>query len=181
MRRTAIVADVDRADFEPMQYYKPWELRPDEEATIKRQIEEAEQTIQREVDEFNAKRHPQQQETDGTDKPSGRRSPDNAGQNGKTDHDKDDDIGQEDKAGDLRAEDGDDNPSAPKDSEERPRSRPPSSKATGVDGEVTIPEPQTSQKNENLVKEEQGDRPGSKEDDHGGEELEQGREDDVIY
>ncbi|KAJ4513923.1 hypothetical protein HRR83_004912 [Exophiala dermatitidis] len=47
---------------EPKLYYKPWELRRHEEETIQRQIEEAEETIRRELDEFNAKRRQQEQQ-----------------------------------------------------------------------------------------------------------------------
>lgn len=46
-----------------MQYYKPWQLRPEDEDLIRRQIEEAEATISRERAEFEA-RHPPQEETE---------------------------------------------------------------------------------------------------------------------
>ncbi|KAF2834400.1 putative nuclear protein SDK3 [Patellaria atrata CBS 101060] len=41
---------------EPRLYYKPWELRPKDEDIIKAQIEEAEATIDRELDEFEQTR-----------------------------------------------------------------------------------------------------------------------------
>ncbi|EON64503.1 hypothetical protein W97_03736 [Coniosporium apollinis CBS 100218] len=37
---------------EPKIYYKPWELRPEDDARIKSQIEEAQATVDRELDEF---------------------------------------------------------------------------------------------------------------------------------
>ncbi|KAF7117986.1 hypothetical protein CNMCM5793_007355 [Aspergillus hiratsukae] len=48
---------------EPVLYYKPWQLRPEDEDLIRRQIEEAEATISRERAEFEA-RHPPQEETE---------------------------------------------------------------------------------------------------------------------
>ncbi|KAK3077530.1 hypothetical protein LTS18_009995 [Coniosporium uncinatum] len=41
---------------EPKLYYKPWELRPEDEERIKDQIEEVEDIIDREVGEFEARR-----------------------------------------------------------------------------------------------------------------------------
>ncbi|RHZ73847.1 hypothetical protein CDV55_107641 [Aspergillus turcosus] len=46
---------------EPVLYYKPWQLRPEDEDLIRRQIEEAEATISRERAEFEARRPPQQE------------------------------------------------------------------------------------------------------------------------
>jgi hypothetical protein len=43
-----------------LQYYKPWQLRPEDEDLIRRQVEEAEATISRERAEFEA-RHPPQE------------------------------------------------------------------------------------------------------------------------
>ena len=42
------------------QYYKPWQLRPDDHAIIQDQIEDAEATISREVAEFEARYPPQE-------------------------------------------------------------------------------------------------------------------------
>ncbi|KAI9037826.1 epoxide hydrolase [Aspergillus affinis] len=47
---------------EPVLYYKPWQLRPDDHAIIRDQIEDAEATISREVAEFEARYPPQQEE-----------------------------------------------------------------------------------------------------------------------
>ncbi|PLB51226.1 hypothetical protein P170DRAFT_509248 [Aspergillus steynii IBT 23096] len=47
---------------EPVLYYKPWQLRPDDHAIIRDQIEDAEATISREVAEFEARHPPQQEE-----------------------------------------------------------------------------------------------------------------------
>lgn len=44
-----------------MQYYKPWETSPDEEDRIQDQIAEAEATIRREVDEYEARQEPDNQ------------------------------------------------------------------------------------------------------------------------
>lgn len=44
-----------------MQYYKPWQLRPEDEDLIRHQIEEAEATISRERAEFEARRPPQEE------------------------------------------------------------------------------------------------------------------------
>ncbi|KAL4988360.1 pinin/SDK/memA/ protein conserved region-domain-containing protein [Aspergillus falconensis] len=40
---------------EPVLYYKPWQLRPEEDDTIQDQIRQAEATIAREVEEFDAR------------------------------------------------------------------------------------------------------------------------------
>ncbi|KAF2144196.1 uncharacterized protein K452DRAFT_316920 [Aplosporella prunicola CBS 121167] len=41
---------------EPALYYLPWELRPEDEAMIKDQVEEAEAIVDKELDEFNRQR-----------------------------------------------------------------------------------------------------------------------------
>ncbi|EER42094.1 pinin/SDK/memA domain-containing protein [Histoplasma capsulatum var. duboisii H88] len=43
---------------EPVLYYKPWELRPEEEDRIKKQIEDCKMAIAREVEDFEAKNAP---------------------------------------------------------------------------------------------------------------------------
>ncbi|KAK2794906.1 hypothetical protein FQN50_009830 [Emmonsiellopsis sp. PD_5] len=50
---------------QPVLYFKPWQLRPEEEDNIKHQIEECKATIEREVAEFEAK-HPSQPISDPT-------------------------------------------------------------------------------------------------------------------
>ncbi|KAK2803120.1 hypothetical protein FQN51_003864 [Onygenales sp. PD_10] len=50
---------------QPVLYFKPWQLRPEEEDSIKHQIEECKATIEREVAEFEAK-HPSQPVSDPT-------------------------------------------------------------------------------------------------------------------
>ncbi|TVY81705.1 hypothetical protein LSUE1_G002302 [Lachnellula suecica] len=52
---------------QPKLYYKPWELRPEEEERIKEQIAEAEVVIEREVEKFDA-RHPKPREEESTSK-----------------------------------------------------------------------------------------------------------------
>ncbi|RDW59463.1 hypothetical protein BP6252_12550 [Coleophoma cylindrospora] len=51
---------------EPKLYYKPWEMLPGDEERIKAQIDEAEATIAREVDDFR-NRHPKIEEASATD------------------------------------------------------------------------------------------------------------------
>ncbi|RFU34997.1 hypothetical protein B7463_g1342, partial [Scytalidium lignicola] len=51
------IRKVEQIKFDRETYYKPWELRPEEEDRIKAQIAEAEAVIEREVEEFNLK-HP---------------------------------------------------------------------------------------------------------------------------
>ncbi|KAL5360117.1 pinin/SDK/memA/ protein conserved region-domain-containing protein [Aspergillus floccosus] len=48
---------------EPVLYFKPWQLRPADEDTIRDQIEEAEATIARETAEFEARYPPQDEKT----------------------------------------------------------------------------------------------------------------------
>ncbi|RAR08129.1 pinin/SDK/memA domain containing protein [Stemphylium lycopersici] len=50
-----------RTKTEPQLYYKPWETSPDEEDRIQDQIAEAEATIKREVDEYEALQEPDNQ------------------------------------------------------------------------------------------------------------------------
>jgi hypothetical protein len=52
-----------------MQYYKPWELQPEEDEQIQRQIEEVEDQIDREVEEFDRKKAAF--EADNNDSPPG--------------------------------------------------------------------------------------------------------------
>lgn len=46
-------------NFFTVQYYKPWQLRSDDEAIIREQVEEAEATVAREVAEFDARYPPE--------------------------------------------------------------------------------------------------------------------------
>lgn len=52
----------DPADWR-LQYYKPWELRPEDEDTIRDQVEEAEATISREVADFEAHHLPEEEDS----------------------------------------------------------------------------------------------------------------------
>ncbi|KAI1611500.1 pinin/SDK/memA/ protein conserved region-domain-containing protein [Exophiala viscosa] len=153
-----------RTNVEPRLYYKPWELREKEEDTIKRQIEEAEDTIRRELDEFEAKRARGQPEASGESRsPQTRRDQDtemNDDQSLRTDHAQEgqDDSGLDSQTVSKRDE------QQPTDGADQPE---PSQ-------EVRMTEPKQEAEDTTL-------RPVSKDDDHGGEELELGQEDDVIY
>ncbi len=146
---------------EPRLYYKPWELRKEEEATIKRQREEVEERIRTEVTEFEKPEAPGQR-----DEHTESQNPD-ASRNGGMDI--------EDDA--SRRRDGD------------------SHRKNGVPGESTragdvdvgddpaVSESPGHPEHDGPAKEVEPEveRPLSKDDDHGGEELERGQEDDVIY
>ncbi|KAJ9641742.1 hypothetical protein H2204_002804 [Knufia peltigerae] len=146
----------------PPLYYKPWELREHEEDTIKRQINEAEETIRRELDEFDSKRQQPH--------PEPRRRPESK---------RDQDVTMNSEV----------------DEEERSRNRPspgpvtgdgdgdgnaPPSKPEKEDVEMT-PRVEVPPPKEEVKEEEQRSTSANKDDDHGGEELERGQEDDVIY
>lgn len=125
---------------EPSLYYKPWDLRPEEETQIKEQIEETESVIAKELAERNA-------ET------SAKTESEEAGQ-------MDVHVEEEPKP-DLVGDDttNEQEAAAPK----------PEPKSTN-DVEMNEVRPKSEEKPE--------DRPH---DDHGGEELVEGQEDDVIY
>ncbi|ODH21615.1 hypothetical protein ACO22_05636 [Paracoccidioides brasiliensis] len=52
------VAHFLKTTAEPFLYYKPWQLRPEEEDRIKQQIDDCKATIAKEVEEFEAKNPP---------------------------------------------------------------------------------------------------------------------------
>lgn len=145
---------------EPILYYKPWELREEEEEVIRRQREDVEETIKREVEEFEAKRA--RGENNDGEIPS--HSP-QVGRNGGMEVDDDqlprgnDDIemrtGEQDKASQNGAVKAGDHASSSESLGEAKHAKP--------------------------AKEVEVERSQGKDDDHGGEELEQGQEDDVIY
>ncbi|EXJ89564.1 hypothetical protein A1O3_02631 [Capronia epimyces CBS 606.96] len=166
---------------EPRLYYKPWELRPHEEDVIKRQIDEAEQTIQRELDELDVSR---QRRSDGAEEPSGPRSTSQTAENGNLDSEKQDHDADGLRKGDVNGDgDGDGTSLAPKGPEDRPTSPATVTKKVDADEDDVSPDPgrQSRPKHQDSMGGDGSDRPASKDDDHGGEELEQGREDDVIY
>ena len=148
-----------RTAAEPRLYYKPWELREEEEETIKRQIEEAEETIRRELNEFDAKRASKQQAPGELES----QSP-TSKQNDHIDADVDGGRRENGHRGETR------------------NREPASGGPKSVD---------SSNASNSEARENDGDgdteteRPGGKQDvhehDRGGEELEQGQEDDVIY
>ncbi|KAK4941159.1 hypothetical protein LTR10_018832 [Elasticomyces elasticus] len=157
-----------RTNVEPRLYYKPWEMREKEEDTIKRQIEEAEDIIRRETDESEAKRSRGQPDVPTeSGSPATRRDQDTEmsnGQSHQTDH------AQEDQ--------GDNDPDSQMVSgrhEQQPGENPHTSNTT-EDVQISVPGTEPKQESEDIAP-----RPVSKDDDHGGEELERGQEDDVIY
>ncbi len=167
------------ADLGSSQYYKPWELRGDEEDTLKRQIEAAEETIRRERDEFDAKSTPTANERNGESESSKARQGE--------DENMDDDDRRENalpngSTGDHNGGGKSPSPALASKHEEQKQppepGSPPKETETSLSGghQETNQEPQREQEQVEVP------RPvSSKEEDHVGEELEQGREDDVIY
>ncbi|KIV80792.1 hypothetical protein PV11_08268 [Exophiala sideris] len=153
---------------EPRLYYKPWEMREKEEDTVKRQIEEAEDTIRRELDESEAKRSREQPAAPAeSGSPATGRDQDtemSSGQPRETDHAQE---GQGDDGPDSQMGSGRDD-QQPADDQ--------SPSGTTKDGQTSVPETEPKQESGDIAP-----RPVSKDDDHGGEELERGQEDDVIY
>ena len=140
------------------QYYKPWEVREQEEEAIKRQIDEVEETIRREVAESEVKRRPAPKS------PESRQDRDPDVENDQTRQtDYANGTSNEEK---LPTSSGNE----PKPSEGDDESK---TVQTGVSSDAeTVPEQKAKDETQ---------RPVSKDDDHGGEELELGQEDDVIY
>ncbi|KAK5196288.1 hypothetical protein LTR92_003832 [Exophiala xenobiotica] len=145
---------------EPPLYYKPWEVREQDEEIIKRQVDEAEETIRREVAESEVKRRPAPKSPE-----SGR-------------HDRDTDV-EDDRTRQtdygVNGTSKEERPPVSSGNEPEPSEREDESKTvqTGVSSDVeTVPEQKVKDETQ---------RPVSKDDDHGGEELELGQEDDVIY
>ncbi|KAH0843872.1 putative nuclear protein SDK3 [Fonsecaea pedrosoi] len=158
---------------EPRLYYKPWELRDSEEDEIKQQIEEAEATIRRETEEFEEKRKSREQELKEEDKeaqhPPGPKS----------------------LPGDITKDEGDDRLDAkgeavndafgneqsvqitsPKDGEDQPS---PHDSSGPLKDNDSAEHPSKAERRRSGSSKEHDDH------DHGGEELERGQEDDVIY
>ncbi|KAL8870946.1 MAG: hypothetical protein Q9174_003128 [Haloplaca sp. 1 TL-2023] len=52
LEKTMAARRKEQKKYDKQSFYKPWELRPSEDARVKKQIEEAEDTIQREEAEF---------------------------------------------------------------------------------------------------------------------------------
>jgi hypothetical protein len=152
------------------QFYKPWELRPEEDDRIKRQIEDAEKAIETEVDEHQAKKISGLEENQAEEVQASHSS-----------------AGQVDRAeSSNQPEDQDDI----KQDDEQSRAE-----LVGIDitndeqvaadkstNEVKIASIKDKPEVEAMVREEDRGKPEEKtNEDHGGEELVEGQEDDVIY
>ncbi|KIX06081.1 uncharacterized protein Z518_04055 [Rhinocladiella mackenziei CBS 650.93] len=153
-----------RTKAEPQLYYKPWELRDFEEDTIKRQIDEADETIQRERDEFDRR------QTSENNEPADHRST-HGDENGSRSLD----------VGDGRQPKVNDDGGRSRDDLKDDEARMDDSSDRRDRDHVAISESSSTAPREGRVKEIDVERPMSKDDDHGGEELELGQEDDVIY
>ncbi|KIW73382.1 hypothetical protein PV04_01509 [Phialophora macrospora] len=164
---------------EPKLYYKPWELRDIELEEIKRQIVDVEARIEREVEEFKDKKRQRQQDDD-TDQPDGGKdrkelppSP-TPSRHGAMGADQGRGSGQEKtdekrEAADVETQNYE------------------HSADDKIDGDQPVPKETAQSSNDVLEPAKQAEvgRPTSSsrsdEHDHGGEELERGQEDDVIY
>ncbi|KAJ9607269.1 hypothetical protein H2200_008342 [Cladophialophora chaetospira] len=169
-----------RTKTEPVLYYKPWELRDLEEDEIKRQIEDVTSEIEREVLEFELKKQKRQQDDKDEIRepvPKGEQSASpKASQNGAMDVD--DDLGQ----GEAKPDEDNEPPNG-----EQRHQGSTADKETNDDQAANSELAGTSKVDGSQTKQAKGEteRPSSSnrsdEHDHGGEELERGQEDDVIY
>lgn len=154
------------SDVSRSQYYKPWELRREDEDIIQDQIEDAEKTVAREVAEFEA-RYPPPQQTEGQNPPETKPKP-QAGQEV-----------EEDKPADHPA------PVAEVESERKNETREPqettheASDRVGVEtkrDQSSVEDPHTRTNHEPQPDPSEADHP-----DDGGEVVEEDNEDTVIY
>ncbi|KEF60270.1 uncharacterized protein A1O9_05120 [Exophiala aquamarina CBS 119918] len=175
------MAEFLRTDTEPMLYYKPWEMRAQEEETVRRQKDEVEETINREWEAWERKKRQQQQQEKtavvaGT--PGDRQRDDGAVvQSGSTN-------GTMESRRGLRSEDVPMNGGVdgPANALPQAQNRAPSPASTREDAKDSSHSPARSRTEAKGAGGPGSDRPqSSKDDDHGGEELELGQEDDVIY
>lgn len=173
------VAGFLRTSTEPRLYYKPWEMRPEEEETVKKQQEEVEETIQREWDAWEAEKRRQEddekesqkEEEDKKKKPDDKVDPSSPDERTQERHVE---VPAKDLNGTANGKINKNEDDAPSQGAGRPPSR-------SSNREVS---PTLSATAANRAREPGSDKPqSSKDDDHGGEELElgQGQEDDVIY
>lgn len=168
-----------RTSTEPRLYYKPWELRAEEEEIVKRQKDEVEETIRREWEAWE-KRKAQEEENEKADVRAG--SPDDRRQESDAEVRGGDTNGTADSR--RRSEDvptnGDVNVDV--DVSRQAQERPPSPSSDKEDEKDSVSSPARLRTEGNRPSAPGSDRPqSSKDDDHGGEELELGQEDDVIY
>ncbi|EXJ61422.1 uncharacterized protein A1O5_11737 [Cladophialophora psammophila CBS 110553] len=162
---------------EPRLYYKPWELRDSEEDAIKQQIEEVDARIQREADEFEEKKkvsgeefkRERKKDKDTEQPPGSITSPPKASSTEKVD----DRQNAEGEADNQTSRDERSNPGG----EERNEGDQPSPReSSGPSKDNDVPA------NTNEIERRRSSSSKDQDDhDHGGEELERGQEDDVIY
>ena len=134
----------------PGQYYRPWDLRPEEEAQIKQQISETEEVVSKELAGKEAETEPK--EVHHSPKPS---------------------------------DDSAERPQADVQMEEEQKPGLVGDDITNKQKATATPEPQPTNdvpmNDERPKSEEKGHERRVSNDDHGGEELVEGQEDDVIY
>ncbi|OAP56054.1 hypothetical protein AYL99_09233 [Fonsecaea erecta] len=163
---------------EPRLYYKPWELRDFEEDEIKQQIEDAEATIRRETEEFEEKKKSREEELkreeedrqkDGQQPPisstslSGPTAADEMDDRHETEDVADEPAAREEQSDLVNDERNRDDHVSLRDSSDPLQDSETSAQATKTEGRRSS------------VSKDHDDH------DHGGEELERGQEDDVIY
>jgi hypothetical protein len=152
------------------QFYKPWELRPEEDDRIKRQIEDAEKTIETEVDEHQAKESSSMEENKAEEVQASHSSASQIDRAEPSNQPEDqDDIKQDDEQ--SRAE-----PVGTDTTNDEQVAADKSTHEVEIAGNKDKPEVEAT------VREEDTGKPEEKtNEDHGGEELVEGQEDDVIY
>jgi hypothetical protein len=151
------------------QFYKPWELRPEEDDQIKRQIEDAEKAIEAEVDEHQVKNRGDEEENKAEAVQHSNSSASQVDRAEPSKQPEDQDIIRDDEqsgAGPVGADTTNDEQVAAEKSTHE------------VDTASNKDKPEV----EATVREEDSGKPEEKtNEDHGGEELVEGQEDDVIY
>lgn len=168
-----------RTETEPLLYYKPWEMRAQEEETVKRQRDEVEETISRECQAWERKKRQQQ---DQEEQEEGERGDSGVGvRSGNTNGTVDSRRRRGESSDDVPMN-GDGGVDGPADALPQARDRGLSPSSTREDEKDALPSPARSRTEANRASGPGSDRPqSSRDDDHGGEELELGQEDDVIY
>ncbi|ETN39128.1 uncharacterized protein HMPREF1541_05351 [Cyphellophora europaea CBS 101466] len=143
-----------RTKAEPRIYWRPWEMRPDEEKKVAAQGEEVEVVVRRELEEWGSR----------IGEGAGDRREDQSRGDKHRKHERDEEAGTNGHTGD-----------------ETPETRPGPDAASSEDdpAKTTNDQPATS---ESLSPEQAGSTEKTKDDDHGGDELVEGHdEDQVIY
>lgn len=158
-----------RTKTEPRLYYKPWEMRSEEEVVVNRQREEVEEMIKRDWDAWEKQKRRQEDDEREKDKADATASADNSDDRVKENHVEPSDRQTNGTTNGRRTSE---------DVEMQIQERPPSRSSNRAASSTRSFSEGAKSKGPG------SDRPqSSKDDDHGGEELElgQGQEDDVIY